>query len=581
MRRRIAMIRPDEIAQAVLGILSVQSVYALVLFPLVWGLVKCCRGRYPLWQHGLWLLILLRLVLPPDMAAPWSAGHLIRSLTPYLVSRPFLAFPHAPLIFPDHQKPLAASLSDAFIPESQNPHGMVPTIGSRPATVPPPTAREWFCLIICSAWLAVVSLLLALFLRKRRRFWKIAGQGRTVLDPAVLDVVRTWRRRLHIRKTVEVKAVASDVPTFTMGLFRPVVVLPEHLISPVGSAALEPVLAHELVHVKRWDDLTICLQELVRIVYFFHPLVWFVMPRLTWTREAVCDATVLSHGTLSPRTYGRQMLAFVRRQAFPKRPSRGLAEFTAAARGMAFRLNHIQKEDNMEPHPLKMYLTILFLGLFLLPMAPVVSSDQGNTMEGVSEQASQVQDRDGWQMADNALIQYILRCAPCQNPEEVSRIIWGDLITEDFQEEDFSRLVSATDCDIVENIGNDQKAYIFYLLSGSRQGVYRPNFHFVKKQEKLMLLFKSRNLSTYVTDRPKVNGRYEIEEGWRADLFDGINDDRVNLAWGSRVWFWTGTQYLTAYTEYTIEDATDPSLLGTKREWERNTRSLYEAAPRM
>ncbi|MBW1866103.1 MAG: hypothetical protein JRI64_10920 [Deltaproteobacteria bacterium] len=165
--------------------------------------------------------------------------------------------------------------------------------------------------------------------------------------------------------------------------------------------------------------------------------------------------------------------------------------------------------------------------------------------------------------------------------EEVSRIIWGDLITEDFQEEDFSRLVSATDCDIVENIGNGQKAYIFYLLSGSRQGIYRPNFHFVKKQEKLMLLFKSRNLSIYVTDRPKVNGRYEIEEGWRADLFDGVNDDRVNLAWGSRVWFWTGTQYLTAYTEYTIEDATDPSLLGTKREWERNTRSLYEAAPRM
>jgi len=160
------MIRPDEIAQAVLGILSVQSVYALVLFPLVWGLVKCCRGRYPL-------------------------GHLIRSLTPYLVSRPFLAFPHAPLIFPDHQKPLAASLPDAFILDGQNPHGMVQTIGSRPATVPPPTAREWFCLIICSAWLAVVSLLLALFLRKRRRFWKIAGQGRTVLDPAVLDVVRT------------------------------------------------------------------------------------------------------------------------------------------------------------------------------------------------------------------------------------------------------------------------------------------------------------------------------------------------------------------------------------------------------
>jgi beta-lactamase regulating signal transducer with metallopeptidase domain len=69
------------------------------------------------------------------------------------------------------------------------------------------------------------------------------------------------------------------------------------------------VLAHELVHVKRWDDLAICLQELVKIFYFFHPVVWFVMPRLTWTREAVCDGTVLSHGTISPRTYGKQLIA--------------------------------------------------------------------------------------------------------------------------------------------------------------------------------------------------------------------------------------------------------------------------------
>ena len=574
------MIRPDEIAQAVLGILSLQSVYALVLFPLIWGMVKCCRGRYPRWQHGLWLLILLRLVLPPDMAIPWSAGHLIRSLTPHTVSLRFLAFPYAPLIFQDHQKPFAASLPDAFIPDAQNSSGMVPTIGSRRATVPPPTPLKRLCFIICCAYFTVVTLLLVLFLRTRCRFWKIARQAKTVQDPIVLDIVRTWRRRLHIRRSLEVKAVGSDGPTYTMGLFRPVVILPEYLIVSDGSAALEPVLAHELVHVKRWDDLAICIQELVRIVYFFHPLVWFVMPRLTWTREAVCDITVLSRGTLSPKTYGRQMLALVRGQAFPKLPPQGLAEFTSAARGMAFRLNLIQKEDYMESHPLIIFLTVLILGLFLLPMAPVVSSDQGNTTEDVSVPASQVQDRVGLQMANNVLTQYILQCVPCQNPEEISRIIWGDLITEGFQEEDFSRLVSATDCDIVDNIGDGQKAYVFYLLSGSRQGVYRPNFHFIKKQDKLMLLFKSRNLSTYVTDRSKVNGRYEIEEGWRADLFDGINDDRVNLAWGSIVWFWAGTQYLKAYTEYTIEDATDPSLLGTKRKWEKDIRSLYEAAPR-
>jgi beta-lactamase regulating signal transducer with metallopeptidase domain len=82
---------------------------------------------------------------------------------------------------------------------------------------------------------------------------------------------------------------------------------------------------------------------------FLFLLVWFVMPRLTWTREAVCDATVLSHGTLSPRSYGRQMLAFVRSQALSKLSPQGLAEFTSAARGMAFRLHLIQIEDATDP----------------------------------------------------------------------------------------------------------------------------------------------------------------------------------------------------------------------------------------
>ena len=97
----------------------------------------------------------------------------------------------------------------------------------------------------------------------------------------------------------------------------------------------------------------------------------------------------------------------------------------------------------------------------------------------------------------------------------------------------------------------------------------------------MTLLFQSHNISTYVTDRPKINGRYQITEGWRADLLNGINDDHVKLAWASRAWFWSGTQYLPAYTDYTVMDATDPSLLETRREWDKETQSLYESASRM
>ncbi len=42
-----------------------------------------------------------------------------------------------------------------------------------------------------------------------------------------------------------------------------------------------------------------------------------------------------------------------------------------------------------------------------------------------------------------------------------------------------------------------------------------PISFFIKEQKKMILLYKSLNTSIYATDRPKVNGHYEIEEGWR------------------------------------------------------------------
>ena len=578
MKRRRAMILPEGITHTILGILSLQSFYALLLFPVIWVLVTCFRGRNPRWQHGLWLLILLRLVLPPDMASSWSAGNLVRSLASHSISRDYFPFQQESFRFQDPGKPPVASSYRIHKPDGQDSFKMVSKIGRPRPTVVAPSPLNQFGLIIGGVYLFAVTLLLVRFFSTRCRYRKIAGQGKTVQDPVVMDIVRTWSRRLHIRRAVKVKAVGSGVPTYTMGLLRPVVILPEQLISSGGRGALESVLAHELVHVKRYDDLSICLQELVKIIYFFNPVVWFVMPRLTWTREAVCDGTVLAQGTISPRTYGKQLIAFVSDQALPRQSARALAVFTSAAKGMAFRLHHIRKEDHVKSNPILNYLAVMVLGLFLLPMAPVASPSQVDATD--DRQVSPAVDRNSRPMAYHVLTEYILACVPCQNPEEVAQAIWGDLIEKDFQTDDFSRLIAATDCDVLENIGDGQKAYVFYLLSSSRKGVYRPNFHFVMKKDKLKLLYKSPNLSTYATHRPKVNGRYEIEEGWRADLLNGMHDQRVKLAWGSSVWFWSGTQYLKAYTEYTIQKASDPSLLGTKRKWETDIRSVYEAAPR-
>ena len=572
------MIPPDEIAFEVVYTLAQQSLYSILLFPLIWGLVKCCRGKYLQWQHGLWMLILIRLVIPPDTAFTGSAANLIQSYA-------------SPFVF---ERSAASSLS--VLNEADNPHRSPIFFYNRSHLTDKiklenaqakHRQKAWhissfsfkpLCLVIGGIWLGLTTVLFFRFLQKRHRFRKTALNGETICHSGVLDLVIVWKRRLGIRRNIRLKADTFNGPAFTIGWLRPVVVLPKHLLLPDQDAALESVLAHELVHVKRWDDLFITLLEIVKIIYFFNPVIWYIMPRLAWTREAACDAAVLSHGIISRKNYGRHILGLLKIQSVAGQLSQDLAGFTSVASGMAFRLKSIRKEENMKSCPVKTVLSIFLIGIFLLPMSPVISSGQSSTDDIKTEILPKVMNERFKLSNGNPLTQYILNSVQCQNPKEVSSILWGDKINQSFEKQDYLRLAAATDFDTVDDIGNGQKVFVFYLLGNARRGVHRPCFHFIKKQNKLMLVYKSHNVSTYVTDLPIINGHYQIAEGWRADLFNGKYDDRVKLAWGSRIWFWSGKKYLPAFTDYSVKDAIDPSLLGTKREWNTDTKSLYEAA---
>jgi bla regulator protein blaR1 len=48
---------------------------------------------------------------------------------------------------------------------------------------------------------------------------------------------------------------------------------------------IEGILAHESVHVRRHDNLTAAIYMLVEVVFWFHPLVWWIERRDTSGRE--------------------------------------------------------------------------------------------------------------------------------------------------------------------------------------------------------------------------------------------------------------------------------------------------------
>ena len=95
---------------------------------------------------------------------------------------------------------------------------------------------------------------------------------------------------------IRVVATAARLEPGVIGMFRPVLLLPEGIAARLTQAQLQAVLAHELCHVRRRDNLAAAVHMLVEALFWFHPLVWWLGARLIDERERTCDEEVLQAG---------------------------------------------------------------------------------------------------------------------------------------------------------------------------------------------------------------------------------------------------------------------------------------------
>ena len=84
----------------------------------------------------------------------------------------------------------------------------------------------------------------------------------------------------------------TQVPA-VYGVLRPHISLPDGIDRLLSAQELNAVLAHELIHATRRDNLICLLHELVLCCLWFHPLVWISGSRLALYRELSCDEPVI------------------------------------------------------------------------------------------------------------------------------------------------------------------------------------------------------------------------------------------------------------------------------------------------
>ena len=81
-----------------------------------------------------------------------------------------------------------------------------------------------------------------------------------------------------------------------LGIWNPVILLPAGLAARLTSVEIRGILAHELCHYRRRDNLTAAMHMVVEALLWFYPPIWWLGARLIAERERACDEAVLASG---------------------------------------------------------------------------------------------------------------------------------------------------------------------------------------------------------------------------------------------------------------------------------------------
>jgi beta-lactamase regulating signal transducer with metallopeptidase domain len=110
---------------------------------------------------------------------------------------------------------------------------------------------------------------------------------------------------------IELRVSHGAVAPLVCGVIAPVILLPPAAATWPDSM-LDAVLAHEIEHVRRLDNLTQLAAQIVLVLFWFDPLLWLSARRMRAEREFACDDGVL-RGGIEPWRYANCLIELSRR----------------------------------------------------------------------------------------------------------------------------------------------------------------------------------------------------------------------------------------------------------------------------
>ena len=229
-------------------------------------------------RYWLWLAASVKFLIPFSLLVSFGT---------------YLAWPHAS---PAATGGLYVAMEQISQPFS-NAALTMPAIRQAAPAAAAPSLLQWLPALLVAAWLSGFVIVLLAWCVRWRRISAILRESAPLLHGREAATLRRLEHMAGTRKPIDLVSSSASLEPGIFGILRPVLIWPEGISQHLEDAHLEAILAHEVWHVRRRDNLGAAIHMVVEALFWFHPLVWWLGARMVEERERACDEEVVELGS--------------------------------------------------------------------------------------------------------------------------------------------------------------------------------------------------------------------------------------------------------------------------------------------
>jgi beta-lactamase regulating signal transducer with metallopeptidase domain len=243
--------------------------------------------------------------------------------------------------------------------------------------------------------------------------------GRRLFEWLYLLAIIKASTPLELDTPIPVRETRSTLEPGIFGIFSPTLLLPAGIATHLTPDQLETILAHELCHWRRRDNLTAAIHMLVEALFWFHPFVWWLGSRLVVERERACDEEVIRAGS-DREVYAAGILEVCKRYVEPPFCSAGVSGGT-----LRKRIEEIMTTPVLAKLPLakKCLLSVAALAVVAGPLAAGVGSQPAAPAASTSGEMRRYKSSE-WKFELDVPARWtVMPPVPTNSPSEIIRFV--------------------------------------------------------------------------------------------------------------------------------------------------------------